>query len=94
MGNLEKQSIRWANEDVEIYYNFLQSKNPTGYTVCPVYAHEGDSDEWSTFDAIQLKRSKENKYSYIPQYIEIKGRRDYSVNVDAPEHYHPENPVK
>lgn len=79
MKKQEKQSIKWANEDIEIYYDFIQSMNPTGYTLCPVYAKEGDNDEYSTYDLIQLKKQRGNKYINIPQYIEIKGRKSYSI---------------
>lgn len=75
-----KESVKWGNYDIDLYYQFLQSKNPTGYTICPVYSHEGDRDEFSTFDIIQLKRTEENNYSFTPQFVEIKSRRKYSIN--------------
>lgn len=65
--------VKWGNEDIEIYYKFLQTKNPYNYTLCPVFANEGDSfNEFSTFDAIQLKWR--DNFTCTQQFIELKGR--------------------
>ena len=72
------QSVQWGNEDIEIYYQFLQLAKPTGFTICPVYSHQGDNNYYSRYDLIQLKIDDDNKYSIIPQFIELKGRNDYS----------------
>lgn len=76
--NMQKEATQWGNVDIDLYYQFIQSKNSTGYTICPVYSNEGDDDYYSRFDVIQYKRDAKNKYKLTPQLIEIKGRRDYS----------------
>lgn len=75
-----KESIKWGNEDVNVYYNFIQQHNSTGYTLCPVMSQEGDNDEFSTFDLIQLKKSNENKYELKNQFVELKGMRNLKFN--------------
>ena len=74
MNTQQKESIKWGNEDIDIYYKFLQSQNPTAYTLCPIYSHEGDSDEFSCFDTIQLKRYKDS-FKITPAIVELKGRK-------------------
>ena len=76
--NTQKEAIKWGNEDIDIYYQFLQTANPTGFTLCPVYSHQGDNNEFSRYDLIQYKIDKNNKYLITPQFIELKGRKDYS----------------
>lgn len=75
---MQKEATKWGNEDIDLYYQFLQSKNSTGYTLCPVYSNEGDNDYYSRFDVIQYKRDADNEFQLIPQFIELKGRKDYS----------------
>ena len=73
MNKTDKESIKWANSDIDIYYQFLQTHNPTAYTLSAVYSHEGDADEFSNFDAIQIKRYP-NSYNLTMSLIELKGR--------------------
>lgn len=75
-----KESIKLGNEDINVYYNFIQQHNSTGYTICPVMAKEGDNDEFSTFDLIQLKRNRNNKYELKKQFVELKGMRNLKID--------------